>query len=273
MVRKEQIASTTPDMVDRELLMQATSVAARAAKEAGVYLLTRQSHVQVVGAKSKRDMLLHEDIAGQSIIVAAIQQAFPTHSITSEDLPSIDNNSPYRWYNDIPDGSFNYQRGRKDYGVMVGLAHKETPLVSVIFLPAYDELFVAVRGQGATRNGERITVSETNTLMEALIFFGDFAKDDHGSSNDERLSDMEKLASSVGRIRMVGSAAVDFADIACGRADGLIVRNVPAWDTVCGELLIQEAQGVSDTYQDQAGGQLHIFSNRNLHKALEELLV
>jgi myo-inositol-1(or 4)-monophosphatase len=190
----------------------------------------------------------------------------------SEESGSIDQKSAYLWLIDPLDGSFNYQHGRESFGVMIGLVVDGAPVISVIYLPVHDELFVAIQGYGATRNGKRITVSSTESLPEAVIHFGDFAKDDVGSRNTQRLADITKLAYAVGRVRMVGSAAVDAADVACGRADGLIVRNLHIWDTIIGQLLVQEANGKVTVHHDQTDGRQLIFSNKHVHPTLEALL-
>ena len=44
-------------------------------------------------------------------------------------------------------------------------------------------------------------------------------------------------------IRRTGSAALDLAWVACGRADGYFEAGVKAWDVAAGMLLVREAGG------------------------------
>jgi myo-inositol-1(or 4)-monophosphatase len=258
-------------MTDEELL-HASKVATNAVKEAGAYLLAKQPHAQVVGEKSKRDQVLDADLGAEQILVSRIRKTFPGQAILSEEAGNIGSSFSFLWVIDPLDGSFNYIHGRNDFGVMATLLVYDNPVVSAVFLPSRDELFVARRGRGATRNGQKVVMSQTQSLKEALIHFGDFSKYDNGTGNDERLADISKLASSIGRVRMVGSATVDFGDMACGRADGLIVRNIPKWDIAAGQLLIQEAHGVFKTFQDRDESELFIFSNSKLHRKLAAIL-
>ena len=45
-------------------------------------------------------------------------------------------------------------------------------------------------------------------------------------------------------LRRAGSAALDFANVACGRYDGFWEFNLNPWDTAAGVLLVREAGGM-----------------------------
>jgi isopenicillin-N epimerase len=59
----------------------------------------------------------------------------------------------------------------------------------------------------------------------------------------DRVKEIRKLANTVERVRMIGTAAVDLAYLACGRADGLVMTSANPWDTNPGKLLVLEAGG------------------------------
>jgi myo-inositol-1(or 4)-monophosphatase len=83
-----------------------------------------------------------------------------------------------------------------------------------------------------------------SSLAEAFVSFGDFSKDGNRQSNYHRLAALGAITNEVFRIRMVGSAAVSLAYVACGRLDAVIYVRPNRYDVAGGMLLIQEAGGV-----------------------------
>lgn len=232
----------TSDMETRELLAQALDVAQETARAAGVYLLEHQSTASVVRQKTSRDALLDADLAAESIILEHIRTAFPQHVVLSEEAgTSSGDDKHYKWVVDPLDGSANYLRGSPLFGVAIALLTDGVASVGAIYLPALGELYCAVRGGGAKCNDVAIHCAETPRLAQAVIHVGDFAKSGRHRDNIYRLAGVEPLADKAGRVRMVGSAAADFAFVACGRADGLVMFGSTPWDIEAGQLLAMEA--------------------------------
>jgi myo-inositol-1(or 4)-monophosphatase len=105
-----------------------------------------------------------------------------------------------------------------------------------------DELFAACRGSGAWLNGEKIQVTDTKFMVEALVATG-FPYDIH-KHLDTILAQMRAVLPKVRDIRRAGAAAVDLAYVACGRLDGFWEMDLQPWDTAAGWLLVEEAGGV-----------------------------
>lgn len=57
--------------------------------------------------------------------------------------------------------------------ISIGVAYKGEVVVGVIYDPFADELFTAIRGQGAFLNGKRIHVGEQDKLIDALVAAGE----------------------------------------------------------------------------------------------------
>jgi myo-inositol-1(or 4)-monophosphatase len=76
-------------------------------------------------------------------------------------------------------------------------------------------------------------------------------------------------------IRRSGSAALDLADVACGRYDGFWDLSLKPWDVAAGALLIQEAGGRITNFNGR-GPDLYagdfLASNGRLHASLSEYL-
>ncbi len=255
----------TSDALDLHVELAVTQEAAR---EAGAYLLRQQGHEQIRRQKARFDTLLNVDVDAEQVILRRLRETFPLDGIVSEESDPSNPDAHRQWIVDPLDGSANYWHGVSTYGVMIGLAIDAAPSLAVIYLPPRDELFVAIRGGGAARNGEPIHVSSTPTLSDAMVHLGDFSKSGSWQENTDRLAIIDALANQVGRLRMVGAAATDFTSVACGRADALVMRASHRWDYEGGTLLASEAGGICSTVTSAQGHQFIVASNVELHEPL-----
>jgi myo-inositol-1(or 4)-monophosphatase len=246
------------------LLAEAQGVAEAAAREAGAYLLAHQGSTRVTRVKAERDEQLDTDLEAERIILDRLRATFPTFSILSEEAGLMKGESAYRWIVDPLDGSANYQHGSPLYGVMLALQRRRTVEFGVIYLPVFDELFVARRHATPTRNGKPITVSDIAHPHRAVAHYGDFAKTGNSDTTQYGVELLSRLAESVGRVRMIGSAAVDFAWLACGRADAVIMFDAQLWDRLAGELLVSQAGGVVRHRSGALGLSVTVGSNGDL---------
>jgi myo-inositol-1(or 4)-monophosphatase len=57
---------------------------------------------------------------------------------------------------------------------------------------------------------------------------------------------LEKFAKKARKCRLMGSAALDLAYVACGRLDAYIEQAVSLWDVAAGKLLVEAAGGRAD---------------------------
>ena len=256
----------------RETLYRALEIARKAALEAGKFLQCKQGQVQVLHKKALRDDLLDADLEAEQIIIKILREHFPDYDILSEETEVENKGSSYRWVIDPLDGSFNFQHGNPTFGISISLLIENITTVGVVYLPLYNEMFTAIRGYGSHLNGQPIFVSPTSELNDAIVHVGDFAKDGNIWDNHERVNDIAHLADTVGRVRMIGTAAADLAYVACGRAEALVVHNALPWDIEVGRLLITEAGGKVTFQPGEMGRSLAVCSNKKIHENLLNVL-
>jgi myo-inositol-1(or 4)-monophosphatase len=138
------------------------------------------------------------------------------------------------------DGTTNYVHDCPAYCVSIGLEVAGELAVGVIYDPRLDELYTAVKGQGAALNGRPLRTSPTDRLDDALLATG-FPPDLRGQ---ERQLDWWRYFSLRARsLRRTGSTALNLAYVAAGRFDGYWAFDNNAWDVAGGVLLIREAGG------------------------------
>ena len=102
-------------------------------------------------------------------------------------------------------------------------------------------MYRAEKGKGTFLNDKRVVVSSCDTLKNALMLTG-FAYDRHEKS-DFYMHYFQHFVQHARGIRRAGSAALDLAFVACGRADAYWEFNLKPWDIAAGIVLVREAGG------------------------------
>ncbi|MBI3332781.1 MAG: inositol monophosphatase [Candidatus Omnitrophica bacterium] len=224
-------------------------VAVKAARAAGSILIRRYGKLTPadVSAKGDSDWVTTIDHASEREIIRILMREFPRHTVKAEESSPRAPASPYQWLIDPLDGTSNYIHQFPAFCVSVALQRRGRLEVGVVYDPVREELFTARRGHGARLNGRRIRVSRRRRMAGALLTTG-FpvrAKRQLGLY----LESFHRIFLKTPTIRRAGSAALDLAYTACGRADGFWEMALAPWDMAAGVLLIEEAGGrVSDFF-------------------------
>lgn len=229
---------------------RALDVAEAAAREAGELLLRHLGRLDpaALGRKSSlRDLVTRADLESERCIVARLRAAFPEHAIEAEeevhDAPGEDRGP--RWFLDPLDGTVNFVHRLPVFAVSLALYEDGEPRVAVVHAPRLGETFTAVRGGGAFLDGERLRVSQTAELGEAVLATGFPYR--RGDPERDNLRNFNALFPLVRGMRRMGSAAIDLAYTAAGRLDGYWELGLAPHDVAAGALLVREAGGlVSD---------------------------
>jgi len=210
-------------------------------ERAGTCLATYFGREIEVRKKSRLDLVTEADEAAESLIVAAIQEAFPTDEILAEEGGRHAGTSGWQWIVDPLDGTTNFAHGFPQFCVSAALARDGVLEAGVIYDPIKRECFVGRKGQGATLNGEPIAVADKRELVEALAVTG-FSYD-RRERMDDLLDRVRRILNHCQGLRRLGSAALDMAYVACGRFDLFLEDGLNAWDVAAGTLIVREAGG------------------------------
>ena len=227
------------------------TIAVRAARKAGDFLQRNARDLSRVNIQEKgiNDFVSDIDREAERLIGEIILDAYPDHALLGEEGGSR-GESAHRWIIDPLDGTTNYLHGLPWYSVSIGYEIDKRLTVGVVYVPEADELFTAVRGQGAQLNNRRIRVAPRGGLKGALLATGFPFR--HFDELDDYLAMLGAVISETSGVRRAGSAALDLAYVAAGRFDGFWEIGLNPWDIAAGALLIQEAGGlVSDFHGGQ----------------------
>jgi myo-inositol-1(or 4)-monophosphatase len=222
-----------------------------AARAAGALLRENFESDLSVKEFAVHDIKLELDVQSQDLITEMILKVFPGHAIYGEEGLAGDQSSEFQWIVDPIDGTVNYFYGIPHFCVSIAMRRGDEMQVGVIYDPMMDELYEVERGGQPLRNGKPISVSPRNKLSDAMITIG-FSKTIEGM--DKGLTKFQSLGKKVRKTRMMGSAALGMAYVACGRLDGYIEEQISLWDIAAGWLLVEAAGGSVET-KDLPGGE------------------
>ena len=215
------------------------------AREAGVLLLEKFKQRIGFTYKGDADLVTAADKASEKLITDRIRQQFPGHDLFGEEGTRTDTGSEYRWYIDPLDGTTNFAHGFPVFCVSLGLEFRGELIAGVVYDPTRDELFAAAKGSGTFLNGERVQVSKVSNLAETLTGTGFPSHKRHKNPN---IYFYHVITLRTHGVRRAGSAALDLANVACGRLDAFWEFNLNPWDTAAGVVLVEEAGGKVSCY-------------------------
>lgn len=214
--------------------------AVRAARTAGELLRAHFGSVLDVNEFAAHDIKLDLDVRSQELITARLLERFPEHAIYGEEGIAGNQASDFQWIVDPIDGTVNFFYGIPHFCISIALRERGTIILGVIYDPMRDELWQVERGGVPTLNGKTIRVSSRDQLSDAVLSIG-FAKSK--TTIAAGLPVLEHFVGRARKCRLMGSAALDLAYVACGRLDAYIESSVSLWDVAAGKLLVEAAGG------------------------------
>ena len=200
--------------------------------------------------KSRNDWVSRADRESEAAIVTFIREHCPADAILGEEGGiSAEGTSGRTWIIDPLDGTSNYLQHFPVWSISIGLKTGDEITAGVVHEPLRDLFFTAERGAGAFRNGERMRVSNQETVEGAFLATGfPFRAQQFVAVYCAIFQEVISVAKGV---RRAGSAAIDLAYTAAGIFDGFFELHLSPWDIAAGSLLVTEAGGV---FSDFSGG-------------------
>lgn len=219
----------------KQVLLEAT-------KEAGKIIQQYfQGSFNIENKEGINNLVTEVDKHSEKAIIDIIRKNYPGHSIISEEVGEMLQESDYQWIIDPIDGTVNFAHGIPICCVSIGLKHKEELLLGAVYNPMMNELFFAEKGKGAYLNDKPIKVSSKTNFAKACLVTGFPYKWPNSSEHPIRV--FERFILEGLPVRRLGSAAIDLCWVACGRFDGFWEYNLSSWDVAAGYLIVQEAGG------------------------------
>ena len=233
---------------------------AEAAARAGGAVLTRvlrdHSDLEIGYKDARANLVTAADRDSQRAVAETILTAFPDHAIDGEEGTAGNLDAADVWYVDPLDGTTNFTHGLPFFCVSEALRSHNQTVAGAVYDPLHDEMFVGVRGGGASMNGVPVGVSGIARLDRALVVAQAQTVDPDEIGAYARL--VERLMSVSGGVRSLGSPALTLCAIAAGRLEAYCEYTMDAWDILAGQLILAEAGGMLTLFD----GQPHLTADR-----------
>lgn len=193
--------------------------------------------------KDLNDIVTDVDVFMEKRIVEKIKEWFPEHSIYSEECGEIEKNSEYEWFIDPIDGTINFAAGIPLFSTSITLKKNDETVFGVVFDYHQNEVYYAIKDQGAFCNGNKLSVSNHEKLSDSIV---SFCLTSH--YNERFIKDVlrveEKLAPKVRGLRLLVSSAIELCWCASGKIDAVLnVKPSRGVSSAAGKLFVQEAGG------------------------------
>lgn len=231
-----------------------------------------RARTMVATKTSLTDLVTDMDRASEKTIVDGIVARRAYDAILGEEGSDRPGTSGVRWIIDPVDGTTNYVYGHPGFAVSIGVewtdpeTGRSDAVVGVVVDPLHREVFTAVAGAGATRNGGPIRCSAETDLRRALVATGFSYEADRRRRQAEVLT---QILPEVRDIRRMGAASADLCSVACGRVDAYYEKGLAPWDHAAGALIAREAGAiVGDLDGGEASARFMLASAPGLFDAL-----
>lgn len=203
-------------------------------RSAGALALALQSEVTAT-RKADRTVVSEADYRIQALIREQIAVRFPTHAFLGEEDEGMeplhrDDVPEALWILDPVDGTDSYLRQIPTWSISLGLAIRGEPRVGVVLVPPTGEIFYAVVGGQAFRNGQVIRVCEDEISDDAMLLI---------PSKLHLKVDIQFP----GKLRCFGSTAAHLCFVAGGTVSGALVAFARPWDIYAAGIVLEAAGG------------------------------
>jgi Archaeal fructose-1,6-bisphosphatase and related enzymes of inositol monophosphatase family len=226
----------------RSLLATCVAAAAKAAEVIRAGAARREQLVWEM--KSRADFVSEVDRDSEAVLGDVIRGRHSDARIVAEEgSPHLESLDGLVFIADPLDGTTNFLHGVPWYAVSIAAVIDGEIIAGVVLNAATGELFTATAGGGARRAGQPISVSSISEPSRALIGTGFPFKPEHAFV-ERYLEILPSVMLHTSGLRRAGAAALDLADVACGRFDAFWEMLLSPWDIAAGILLVREAGGV-----------------------------
>jgi myo-inositol-1(or 4)-monophosphatase len=203
-----------------------------------------------IEAKGPLDLVTAADREVEAFICKELSHAFPEDGIFGEEGSAVKGRSGRVWVIDPIDGTFNFVRGNRHWGVSIGLFENGQPTFGVVNAPACGELFAGGNELAAELNGKPLPPLRPFNRDYAAIGVGIHPK----IPAEQGVALLNEVISELNlAYRVTGSSVISLIDIAKGNVDGYVGLGIPSWD-ILGMLPCLKQLGVTTSIDWQTSG-------------------
>ena len=210
-------------------------------RRAGAYVRTA-TPLTVNEKRNHTDLVTEYDVNTQRMLIEQLTILDPDAKFVGEEEHKTAETAVGDCFVIDPiDGTTNFVKGYGRSAVSVALLRDGKQAFGIVYNPYKDEIYTAIKGEGAFMNGKAIHVSEAS-LHDSVVNFGTAPYYPELTQRTFRI--LDKVMKTAVDIRRFGSSALDLCDVACGRGGAFFELCLSPWDHAAGGLIVTEAGGV-----------------------------
>lgn len=201
----------------------------------------KQAAIEQIDSKSSNaDLVTNVDKQTQQLIKLQLEKINLPATFIAEEQENSDIPNGFAWIVDPIDGTSNYIFHRQLSCVSIALAYERQTVLACCYNPYRDDLFTAIKGQGAYLNGKRLTMP-IRSLEQSLLAVGTAPYDKTiAERNFACLCELFKVSLD---LRRTGSCVADLCYLAAGEHHAFYEASVSLWDYAAASLIVKEANG------------------------------
>jgi histidinol-phosphatase len=222
------------------------AVMVEAARSAGQVALGFFDRNVAVEWKADESPVTVADRNAEQSLRTQLTAAFPGDGFLGEEFGDTPGSTGYRWIIDPIDGTRSFVRNIPHWATLVGLECRGEMIAGVSYAPADEQLFRALRGDGAYKNDRRVRVSDVPTLDKALASYSGY----HYFAQGGREQQFLNMLHAVDKARGFGDY-YGYVLVAQGSVDMMCDYGVHIWDIAGLKVIVEEAGG---RFTDWDGG-------------------
>lgn len=231
----------------------------------------RANHIKV---KGPADYVTQVDTDIQNFLARELGRLAPEIQFLGEEEGLHEMSGDTYWILDPIDGTTNLIHDYQHSVVSLALYEKGEITMGIVYDPFREDVYHAQKGKGSFLNGMPISVSDAEALSETIVTIGTSPYD--RELTEENFKRFKRVFDKSQDIRRTGSAALDLANVACGRTGGFFETLLSPWDFAAGMLLVMEAGGQVTNYEGEPLNFLKrgsvVATNGKVHEELRGLL-
>lgn len=229
--------------------------------------------------KDDGSLLTEADLSADKRISTRLAELYPDIAFLSEEMTEFEqekllSSSEKLWCLDPLDGTSNFAAGIPLFATSLALFVNGKVQIGITYDPVRDEMFSAIKGQGAWLNGEPMKCASSGFEMNKTIAIVDFKR----LKPDllQRLLNNAPYKSQ----RNLGSCVLEWAWMATNRGHLYLHGGMKLWDLAAGTLILEEAGGYACTLEGESvfrpamkPRSVLISPDKDLYKLWKEFLI
>lgn len=202
-------------------------------------------NLQVI-QKSDNSPVTVADRGAEELIRGMVSRHFSGDGFLGEEFGDQPGTSGFRWIIDPIDGTKSFIRHIPIWGTLIGLEYNGEQIAGAVYVPVFDQMYRALRGDGAYLDHQRIRVSGVSELSDAMLCYSGM----NWFTRAGRQQTFQNLYNQTWRQRGYGDF-YGFLLVAQGSCEIMLEHGVNPWDIAATKAIVEEAGG---KFTDWDGG-------------------